>query len=76
MNRLTGADLKVRDLLFQTLDTTIRKMRLPTGDTAVLVSSSHEDNFYWSSDYTRRGRGLVKVCLRVFFILSRRSLFT
>ncbi|CEM02357.1 unnamed protein product [Vitrella brassicaformis CCMP3155] len=39
MNRLTGSDLRVRDVLFQTLDTTMRKVRLPSGTKAILVDS-------------------------------------
>eukprot|EP00922_Rhytidocystis_sp_ex-Travisia-forbesii_P014520 GHVS01021716.1.p1 GENE.GHVS01021716.1~~GHVS01021716.1.p1 ORF type:complete len:615 (+),score=134.33 GHVS01021716.1:158-2002(+) len=38
MNRLTGQRLKERDLLFQTLDTTCRKIKLTAGH-AVLVDS-------------------------------------
>eukprot|EP00922_Rhytidocystis_sp_ex-Travisia-forbesii_P019950 GHVS01029439.1.p1 GENE.GHVS01029439.1~~GHVS01029439.1.p1 ORF type:complete len:661 (+),score=100.96 GHVS01029439.1:34-1983(+) len=38
MNRLTGQQLKERDLLFQTLDTTCRKIKLNAGH-AVLVDS-------------------------------------
>jgi len=39
MNGLTGADLKERDLLFQTLDTIMRRVYLPSGGHAILVDS-------------------------------------
>jgi len=39
MNQLTGADLKVRNLLFQTLEATHRRVKLPSGNYAVLVDS-------------------------------------
>lgn len=35
-NRLTGAEVFVKDLLFATLDTTMRALRLPSGRTAIL----------------------------------------
>lgn len=39
MNALTGSELKERDLLFQTLDTTLRRLRLPSGRHAVIADS-------------------------------------
>lgn len=39
MNALTGSDLKVKDLPFQTLDTTMRKLRLPSGGHAIIADS-------------------------------------
>lgn len=39
MNALTGAELKERDLPFETLDTTMRRLRLPSGNHAILVDS-------------------------------------
>merc|ERR1740121_981611 len=39
MNALTGAELKVRDLPFQTLDATMRNIRLPSGGEAILMDS-------------------------------------
>ncbi len=35
-NRLTGADVRAEDLLFATLDPTMRKVRLPSGRTIIL----------------------------------------
>ncbi len=39
MNRLTDADVYVADELFATLDTTVRRMELPAGATAILVDT-------------------------------------
>ena len=39
MNRLTGAGLKERDLLFETMDTTLRRVRLPSGGHAIVSDS-------------------------------------
>lgn len=39
MNKLTGADLREKDLLFQTLDTTLRQVKLPQGEHAVIADS-------------------------------------
>lgn len=39
MNALTGSDLRERDLFFQTLDSTYRRMRLPSGGNAIVVDS-------------------------------------
>lgn len=39
MNRLTNAELKERDLLFQTLDTTLRRVKLPSGGHAIIADS-------------------------------------
>lgn len=39
MNRLTDAGLKERDLLFQTLETTLRRVRLPSGGHAIIADS-------------------------------------
>merc|ERR1740139_1392178 len=39
MNAMTGAQLKSRDLPFQTLDTTMRKVHLPSGGHAILSDS-------------------------------------
>jgi len=39
MNRLTDAGLRERDLYFQTLDTTLRRVRLPSGCHAVIADS-------------------------------------
>ncbi len=35
-NRLTGAEVMAKDMLFATLDPTMRKVRLPTGDEVIL----------------------------------------
>lgn len=35
-NRLTGADVMAKDMLFATLDPTMRKVELPTGDDVIL----------------------------------------
>jgi GTP-binding protein HflX len=35
-NRLTGADVFVKDMLFATLDPTMRKIELPTGDEIIM----------------------------------------
>ncbi|CAE7268301.1 hflX [Symbiodinium sp. KB8] len=39
MNRLTDAGLRERDLLFQTLDTTMRRVKLPSGGHAIIADS-------------------------------------
>eukprot|EP00916_Digyalum_oweni_P000564 GHVL01001128.1.p1 GENE.GHVL01001128.1~~GHVL01001128.1.p1 ORF type:complete len:636 (-),score=129.33 GHVL01001128.1:1733-3640(-) len=39
INCLTGSDLTVKNLLFQTLDTTFRKIKLPSGGQAVIADS-------------------------------------
>ncbi|CAE8734683.1 unnamed protein product, partial [Polarella glacialis] len=39
MNQLTDADFKERDLLFQTLDTVMRKVKLPSGGHAIIADS-------------------------------------
>ena len=39
MNRLTGADVYVADRLFATLDSTVRKLELPSGASAMLVDT-------------------------------------
>lgn len=39
MNQLTGAGLREKDLLFQTLDTTLRRLRLPSGGHAIVADS-------------------------------------
>jgi len=39
MNALTGSDLKERDLMFQTLDSTMRRLRLPSGRHAIVTDS-------------------------------------
>jgi GTP-binding protein HflX len=39
MNRLTGADVYVADRLFATLDSTVRKLELPSGAPAMLVDT-------------------------------------
>ena len=39
MNRLTDAGLRERDLLFQTLDTTMRRVKLPSGGYAIIADS-------------------------------------
>lgn len=39
MNRLTGADLKERNILFQTLETTFRRVYLPSGNHAIVADS-------------------------------------
>eukprot|EP00811_Abedinium_folium_P022446 NODE_3180_length_2078_cov_16.924654.p1 GENE.NODE_3180_length_2078_cov_16.924654~~NODE_3180_length_2078_cov_16.924654.p1 ORF type:complete len:594 (-),score=143.58 NODE_3180_length_2078_cov_16.924654:169-1950(-) len=39
MNRMTGAQLRERDLLFETLDTTMRRVQLPTGGHGIIADS-------------------------------------
>uniref|UniRef100_A0A0G4IDB4 Hflx-type G domain-containing protein n=1 Tax=Chromera velia CCMP2878 TaxID=1169474 RepID=A0A0G4IDB4_9ALVE len=39
MNRLTSAGLMERDMLFQTLDTTMRRLRFPSGTSAILTDT-------------------------------------
>eukprot|EP00435_Cladocopium_sp_Y103_P061416 s243_g23.t1 len=39
MNRITHAGLRERDLMFQTLDTTMRKVKLPSGGHAIIADS-------------------------------------
>jgi GTP-binding protein HflX len=39
MRRLTGADVRIEDRLFATLDPTVRRMRLPGGAPALLVDT-------------------------------------
>ena len=57
-NRLTGADVFVKDMLFATLDPTMRKIELPSGDQiimsdkarAMVVERGQED---WDSEFQR-----------------------
>jgi len=39
MNRLTGAQMLAADMLFATLDSTVRRLELPNGQTAMLVDT-------------------------------------
>lgn len=39
MNQLTGSELRERDVLFQTLDTTMRRVHLPSGGHAIVADS-------------------------------------
>jgi len=39
MNRLTGSKLKERDIFFQTLETTMRRVHLPSGNHAIVADS-------------------------------------
>lgn len=39
MNQITNAGLKERDLLFQTLDTTLRQVKLPSGARGIIADS-------------------------------------